>query len=101
MFAGLLWIGDASAQVAAPIPAQRTQVYFKSPSGLHVHWYTDNRGDGKTGYSLTPLEVPGRFNFRQGFTYALKLTKIPGHPGLELFPTLEVVRGGPRLPRAQ
>ena len=36
-----------------------------------------------------------RYNFRQGATYRLKLSRIPGFPGLELYPTLEVPAAGP------
>src|SRR5205807_8703764 len=39
----------------------------------------------------TSLEVPGRYNFPQANIYRLKLSNIPGRPGLELYPTLEVV----------
>ena len=41
---------------------------------------------------------PGRYNFPQGAIYRLKLTNIPGRPGVELYPTLEV---GPALPRTE
>ena len=70
---------------------QRTQVRFAEPNGMHVFWLT--KENGKTVYSKVPLEVPGRFNFAQGAVYGLKLTRLPGHPGLELFPTLEVPAG--------
>lgn len=68
----------------------RTQVYFKDPAGMKVYWFTLK--NGKAEFSTTPLETPGRFNFVQGAAYRLKLTHIPGNPGLELFPTLEVHR---------
>ncbi len=74
------------AQVA---PGPRTQVRFAGPSGMKVRWYT-RTADGRERYSEPPLEVPARYNFRQGAGYRLKLTDIPGRPGLELFPTLEV-----------
>ena len=67
---------------------QRTQIFFKEPAGMKVFWLTQK--DGKTVFSTVPLEVPGRYNFGQGAGYRLKLTHLPGHPGLELFPTLEV-----------
>src|SRR5205814_7354002 len=37
------------------------------------------------------IEAPGRYNFVQAAIYRLKLSDIPGRPGLELYPTLEVV----------
>ena len=72
---------------------QRTQVHLKEPAGMKVYWLTTK--DGKTSFSTTPLEAPGRFNFAQGAAYRLKLTHLPGHPGLELFPTLEVASATP------
>ena len=66
--------GSASAQQA------RTQILFKEPSGMKVFWLT--KENGKTVYSTTPLNVPGRFNFVQGAVYQLKLTHLEGHPGL-------------------
>src|SRR5207244_1191257 len=67
---------------------ERTQVFFKEPAGMKIFWLTLK--DGKPAYSTMPLETPGRYNFRQGAGYRLKLTHLPGHPGLELYPTLEV-----------
>jgi hypothetical protein len=43
------------------------------------------------GFSASHIDVPGRFNFIQAAIYRLKLSDIPGRPGLELYPTLEVV----------
>ena len=51
--------------------------------------------DGRGGYSEPPLVAPARYNFRQGAAYRLKLSRIPGLPGLELYPTLEVPHAGP------
>ena len=39
---------------------------------------------------------PGRYNFPQGAIYRLKLTNIPGQPGVELYPTLELALATPR-----
>ena len=82
LIAILVLVPAASAQ-------QRTQIYFKEPAGMKVYWFTTAK-DGKQSFSATPLEAPGRFNFLQGAIYRLKLTHLPGHAGLELFPTLEV-----------
>ena len=83
-----------NSRVGALFPAQRTQVFFSRPAKMQVHWYTQGR-DGKPSYSLFPLETPGRYNFAQGAIYRLKLTHIEGRPGLELYPTLEVVPTSP------
>jgi hypothetical protein len=72
----------------------RTQVRFVRPSGMKVQWYT-RTADCKEGYSDTPIDVPGRYNFLQAAVYRLKLTNIPGQPGLEIYPTLEVVPANP------
>lgn len=72
----------------------RTQIFFKEPAGMKIYWLTQT--NGKTGFSTTPLETPGRFNFIQGAMYRLKLTHLPGRPGLELFPTLEVAAATPQ-----
>jgi hypothetical protein len=46
-------------------------------------------GDG--GFTRAPeVTVPGRLNLRQGRTYRLRLSDIPGRPGLVLYPTLSV-----------
>lgn len=73
----------------------RTQVRFMRPSGMKVAWFT--RGpDGQPTYSSTPIEAPGRYNFQQGAVYRLKLSNIEGRPGLEVYPTLEVVPVNPK-----
>jgi hypothetical protein len=47
-------------------------------------------------FDSPPLIVPGRYNFPQSAIYRLKLTNVPGRPGIELYPTLEI---GPTVPR--
>ena len=52
-----------------------------------------------SGYGMfdsTPLVIPGRQDFYQGAIYRLKLTNIPGRPGVELYPTLEIAPVTPR-----
>ncbi len=74
-------------------PVERTQVYFVAPEGMKVGWQV---GDGQTkAFAEGQITVPGRFNFEQGAVYRLKLTDIPGHEGLELYPTLEVAPAAP------
>jgi hypothetical protein len=81
-------LGALAEQVRFPV--QRTQVRFVRPSGMRVSW-TANGPDGKPTYSNVPLETPARYNFLQASIYRLKLSNIPGRPGLEVYPTLEVV----------
>jgi hypothetical protein len=73
-----------------PFPTQRTSVRFAGPARMKVSWYAPSP-DGKAQFSQTPIDVPGRYNFLQAAIYRLKLTDIPNRPGLELYPTLEVV----------
>jgi hypothetical protein len=47
-------------------------------------------------FDSDPLVFPARFNFGQSALYRLKLTNIPGRPGVELYPTLEIA---PTMPR--
>lgn len=75
--------------IAQPASPPRTQVHFQEPAGMKIFWVTAKK-DGKSIYSTVPLETPGRFNFLQGATFRLKVTHLPGRPGLELFPTLEI-----------
>jgi hypothetical protein len=87
---------SAMAMSAHPrFPAQRTQVRFVKPSGMKVSWYTQGP-DGKPAYSSTPIDAPGRYNFPQAAIYRLKLGNIEGRPGLEIYPTMEVVPTNPK-----
>ena len=83
------YVEDAGGAIAAN---PTVQVMFAKPSGMHVTW--DVSGSGSFGE--TPLVAPGRTNFTQAGLYRLKLQNIPGHEGMELYPTLEV---GPANPR--
>ncbi|MBI3821241.1 MAG: hypothetical protein HY289_01010 [Planctomycetes bacterium] len=78
----------AQPKLGKPEAPSRTQVFFQEPKGMQVFWLT--KQDGKVEFSKVPLEAPGRFNFVQGAVYRLRLTRLPGHPGRELFPTLDV-----------
>lgn len=82
------------APVAPLAPPPPSQIAFVGPSGMVVNW---NTGGGPL-FSSDPLVAPGRFDFPQGAIYRLKLTNVPGRPGVELYPTLEV---GPALPRTE
>jgi hypothetical protein len=69
-----------------------SQVAFMGADGMQIGW--DSTGSGF--FDAEPLVVPGRMNFPQGAIYRLKLTNIPGRPGVELYPTLEVAPATPR-----
>jgi hypothetical protein len=83
-------IGAITGGAAGRYPASRTEIRFVGPSGMKVSWYAPSQ-DGRSPFSAAGLEAPGRYNFTQASIYRLKLSNIPGRPGLELYPTLEVV----------
>jgi hypothetical protein len=76
----------------SPYPAQRSEVRFTGPNGMRISWFAPTP-DGKAGFGQQYLEAPGRYNFLQAAVYRLKLNDIPNRPGVELYPTLEVVPG--------
>ena len=69
-----------------------SQVAFLGANGMQILY--DVTGQGT--FQSDPLVVPARQNFPQAAIYRLKLLNIPGRPGVELYPTLEV---GPTTPR--
>lgn len=79
-------------QMAAAAPS--SQLAFVGPQGMYVAW--DVGGAGL--FDSQPLVVPGRFNFPQGAIYRLKVSNIPGRPGVELYPSIEVA---PTMPRTE
>ncbi len=81
---------------AGPMPAPMgvSQLAFVGPAGMWVRW--DAMGQGM--FDSEPLVSPGRQNVQQGAIYRFKLTNIPGRPGVELYPTVEV---GPNTPRTE
>jgi hypothetical protein len=85
----------ATVSNTTPGPSRRTQIRFVKPAGMKVSWPDVGR-DGKPKPEANILGVPGRYNFSQGAIYRLKLSNIKGRPGLELFPTLEVVPSNPK-----
>jgi hypothetical protein len=79
-------------QPGAPSVGATSQVAFVGPEGMTVAWDVSAPGM----FDSQPVVCPGRYNFPQGAIYRLKLSSIPGRPGAELYPTLEV---GPMMPR--
>jgi hypothetical protein len=76
---------------AMPIGAV-SQLYFVGPEGITIHW--DVTAPGR--FDSEPLIAPARYNFPQGAMYRLKLANIPGRPGVELYPTIELAFAMPR-----
>jgi hypothetical protein len=75
-----------------PTMLPSSQVYFVGPESMEVVWDVTAPG----AFDSPPLVVPARYNFPQNAVYRLKLSKIPGYAGVELYPSLEI---GPSLPR--
>jgi hypothetical protein len=86
--------GVSMYQPDVPSPNMTSQVAFVGPEGMNVTW--DVTASGM--FDSPPLVCPSRYNFPQGAIYRLKLSSIPGRPGIELYPTLEV---GPVMPRTE
>jgi hypothetical protein len=72
-----------------PAAVSTSQIRFVGPDGMHVGWQIEG------GYAENQLVAPGSYNFRQGATYRLKLTNIPGREGMALYPTLQVYPSQP------
>jgi hypothetical protein len=68
----------------------RTQIRFTGPDGMKIAWSTGS------GFTAPMVQAPGRYNFLQASIYRLKLSNIRGRPGLEVYPTLEVVPANPK-----
>jgi hypothetical protein len=68
----------------------KSQIYFLDPDGMNVNWQTGTGPNGERNYGSTPLVVPARYNFNQGYIYRLRLSAIKGRPGVVLYPTIEV-----------
>lgn len=81
---------EGGAPVQGPSGPKRTEVRFSGPAGMKVSWYGIGP-NGQPGFGTNQIEVPGRYNFLQAAIYRLKLSDIPNRPGVDLYPTLEVV----------
>ena len=87
---GVMMIGDYNPGPLVGGPS--SQIAFVGPDGMMVGWDVSAPGM----FDSEPLVVPGRYNFPEGAIYRLKLTNIPGRPGVELYPTLELAPAMPR-----
>jgi len=81
-------VGALTGPSSQACAAKRTEVRFVGPDKMKVSW-SGSAQDGRP--ALGHVDVPGRYNFMQAAVYRLKLSDIPGLPGVELYPTLEVV----------
>jgi len=81
-------------QPGVPSPNMTSQIAFVGPEGMSVTWDVSAPG----AFDSEALTCPARYNFPQGAIYRLKMANIPGRPGVELYPTVEV---GPVMPRTE
>ena len=84
--------GVLVGQPMPSMPPGSSQLAFSSPEGMEVRW--DVTTPGK--FDSEPLVVPARYSFGQSAIYRLKISNIPGRPGVELYPTVEVAMATPR-----
>jgi len=87
---GVMTISD----MGPTMPQMSSQIAFVGPEGAMVVWSAYGAGQ----FDSEPLVAPARSNFPQGALYRLKLTNLPGRPGVELYPTIEVA---PVVPRTE
>jgi uncharacterized repeat protein (TIGR01451 family) len=89
-----LLAGPVHAQRVPPLPGHGPSpllfVRFVGPSGLRATFY-QGRPQGRA------FDAPVVVGLRPGYLYRVQLSHLPGHPGVSIFPTLEV-RGSLNLP---
>ena len=86
--------GVAMYQGGGPSSGMTSQIHFGGPEGMTINWDVSAPG----AFDSQAMVCPANYNFPQGAIYRLKLSNIPGRPGVELYPTLEV---GPTMPRTE
>lgn len=84
--------GYAGGCMGGPGGPAVSQIAFIGEAGLQVQWDISAAGM----FDSSPLVVPARQDFPQGAIYRLKLSNIPGHSVVALYPTLEVAPVTPR-----
>src|SRR5262249_23516016 len=87
---GALGTGGAPGGPGGQFPAKRTEIRFAAPAGMKTSWCSTGP-DGRAAFVGNQLETPARYNFLQAAIYRLKLSDIPNRPGIDLYPTLEIV----------
>jgi hypothetical protein len=85
-------LGAINMEMPGPTEAGKvtSQIFFLEPTGVKISWQNGPEGDERG-----ELIVPARHNLIRGRTYSLKLTNIPGRPGVQLYPTIEVATSTP------
>src|SRR5207248_4338889 len=99
----VVWLAAVSVAPASPgrltplpqlAPTPLLYVLFNGPPGMKIAFY---QGAAPVREFTTPVRV----GLRPGYISRLRISGLPGRPGLTLFPTLEVrgtLRAPPELP---
>ncbi len=77
-------MGSAQLERGGPIPGYFQPIQIIAPKGVAVSMAVD-------GQFSEPLPAPVEAGMLIGAVYRLKVTRIPLHVGMEVFPTIEVV----------
>ncbi len=77
-------IGNWQLQRGGPLPGYFQPVRILGPQGLHVALPVPGGFD-------QPLSTPADVGLLVGTVYRLRITNIPGRPGEEAFPTIEML----------
>ncbi|RMG00434.1 MAG: hypothetical protein D6741_06805 [Planctomycetota bacterium] len=77
-------VGATRLQRGGPVNGYFQPVEFRGPAGLQV-------APAENGRFAEPANCPADFGFLVGHVYRLRVTGIPDYPGMELFPTVEIV----------
>lgn len=91
----LLALASPAPGAVMPVPPVRgpsplLYVRFSGPAGMNVTFYPGGVEDRR-------LAAPVKVGLRPGYIYRVRLTELADHPGLALYPSLEV-RGSLNLP---
>jgi len=70
-------------------PLQVCQVSLSDPVGMRVGWQLPS-DDAKPIFLQDARTMPAHLEFTQGRVHRLRLTDIPGRPGLIMYPTFEL-----------
>ncbi|WP_460166438.1 hypothetical protein [Thermostilla marina] len=77
-------VGATRLQRGGPVNGYFQPVEFRGPAGLQV-------APAENGRFAEPANCPADFGLLVGRVYRLRVTGIPGYPGMELFPTVEII----------
>jgi hypothetical protein len=84
--------GPGGGMGGYPMGPPTSQIAFAGTEGIAITWDMGSYG----AFDSVPLITPGRQDFAQATIYRLRLSNLPGRPGVELYPTLEVAPVTPR-----